>query len=588
MSFVTAAPEFVMAAAGDLADIGSALGAANAVAALPTTGIAAAAADEVSTQIAAMFGAYAQKYQALSAQSAAFHNEFVSLLNGSALTYLSTELTNAEQTLMNTVTGAAGSGAATAATLPLLGGGSGILGGLSPVVGGGPLGPILNGFSAELGGVLSNILNGSEASLLSNPLAVLQPLLPGLHQTGMTGIITSQAGNPWAVLFANTNANLQSLVNAWAADPFPFLRQVIANQQHYAQELGSQIAVFLQDFPANVPTNIGLAIAGVSAFNPGALAQTLINQQIGYINTISTSLQKAGADLQTTIPVFEADMGMANQAIATGNYPGAVQDFTHGLLGLFITGFDTSNLSDVKILGPAGDLLPILGIPAQQAQNFLNLLPPGSIPAQIAQNYTNAVTTLTNTDTSTTFALNLTNPSAPILVADAFFGVPLSLGFSLLGAPVSGLNGLATGATVLEAAAQAGNGVGVVGALVDMPAYVMNGFLNGQTIVDLTLPVSTATVPPSLAGPLGPLATILLQLDPSLAGSLLPTVPIVVHLPFDGLLVPPQSITATVDVTAGPVTVPININLGGTEFGGLVPALVNSVPEQLASAITPK
>lgn len=72
MSFVTAAPEFVTAAAGDLADIGSALGAANAVAALPTTGIAAAAADEVSTQLAPMFGAYAQKYQALSAQAAAF------------------------------------------------------------------------------------------------------------------------------------------------------------------------------------------------------------------------------------------------------------------------------------------------------------------------------------------------------------------------------------------------------------------------------------------------------------------------------------------------------------------------------------
>ena len=69
MSFVTAAPEFVTAAAGDLADIGSALGAANTAAALPTTGVAAAAADEVSTQIAAIFDAYALKYQALSAQA---------------------------------------------------------------------------------------------------------------------------------------------------------------------------------------------------------------------------------------------------------------------------------------------------------------------------------------------------------------------------------------------------------------------------------------------------------------------------------------------------------------------------------------
>jgi hypothetical protein len=62
----------------------------------------------------------------------------------------------------------------------------------------------------------------------------------------------------------------------------------------------------------------------------------------------------------------------------------------------------------------------------------------------------------------------------------------------------------------------------------------------------------------------------------------------VVHLPFDGLLVPPQAVTATVDVTVAGVTIPINLTLGGTTFGGLVPTLVNYVPQQLAAAITPK
>ena len=46
MPFVIAAPDFVTAAAGDLENLGSALGAAHAAAAPATTGVAAAAADE--------------------------------------------------------------------------------------------------------------------------------------------------------------------------------------------------------------------------------------------------------------------------------------------------------------------------------------------------------------------------------------------------------------------------------------------------------------------------------------------------------------------------------------------------------------
>jgi hypothetical protein len=72
MSFVIAAPEFVSAAASDLANIGSAIGQANAAAALPTSGVLAAGADEVSAAVASLFGAHAQAYQALSAQAASF------------------------------------------------------------------------------------------------------------------------------------------------------------------------------------------------------------------------------------------------------------------------------------------------------------------------------------------------------------------------------------------------------------------------------------------------------------------------------------------------------------------------------------
>ncbi|WP_152375011.1 PE family protein, partial [Mycobacterium tuberculosis] len=77
MSWVMVSPELVVAAAADLAGIGSAISSANAAAAVNTTGLLTAGADEVSTAIAALFGAQGQAYQAASAQAAAFYAQFV-------------------------------------------------------------------------------------------------------------------------------------------------------------------------------------------------------------------------------------------------------------------------------------------------------------------------------------------------------------------------------------------------------------------------------------------------------------------------------------------------------------------------------
>ena len=54
MPLVTAIPDVMEAAAIDLANIGSRIRAADAAAALPTTGVLAAGADEVSAAVAAM------------------------------------------------------------------------------------------------------------------------------------------------------------------------------------------------------------------------------------------------------------------------------------------------------------------------------------------------------------------------------------------------------------------------------------------------------------------------------------------------------------------------------------------------------
>src|SRR5580693_5728322 len=95
MSYVIAAPDVIAAATTDLANIGSTIKAANAVAALPTTGVAAAGTDEVSAAVAALFGSHAQAYQAISARAAAFHGQFVQFVHAGAGQYALTEATNA-------------------------------------------------------------------------------------------------------------------------------------------------------------------------------------------------------------------------------------------------------------------------------------------------------------------------------------------------------------------------------------------------------------------------------------------------------------------------------------------------------------
>ncbi|EUA35459.1 PE family protein [Mycobacterium xenopi 3993] len=74
---MTTQPELLATAAGDLQGIGATMVAQNAAAAVPTTSVIPAAADEVSALTATQFAAHAQMYQAVSAQAAAVHDFFV-------------------------------------------------------------------------------------------------------------------------------------------------------------------------------------------------------------------------------------------------------------------------------------------------------------------------------------------------------------------------------------------------------------------------------------------------------------------------------------------------------------------------------
>jgi PE family len=532
MSFLVATPEMVSAAAGSLAGIGSTLSEATSAAAGSTTRVAAAGADDVSTAISRLFGLYGQQFQALSGQAATFHNAFSNLLKGGAAAYLDAEMANAA--------GAAATDPILGGLGPILGGGGGGGGILGGLLGGSPVGSIFGGVGQQIGSFLTAQWDGFEVRLL-----------PALFAAGTTA---SQAGGPWQTLFANTGANLQTIFNDWTADPFPALRQVISNQNGYAQTIGAVLATQLQNFPttlANIPANIQISIQGTSTFVP--TMQAFINQQNSYSQATNAALQRFGADLQKTFPVFERDIGMAGNSVMTGDYHGAVQAIPRAFLDLFLSGIDIKVIGvdpsnpmllsapSYTVEGPAGDLLPLASISAQQQQSLVNLMPPGSIPRQMAQNFVNAFNTST-----------------------------LPLGFAIIGPPIAALDGLATGATVFGAALQTGNGVAAVGALADMPAYAVNGFLNGQVVIDLTIPVTE---------------TITIGAIPPVPAH----TPIVIHMPFAGILAPPQQISATLEIETGTSLQPqvVTITLGGTQFGGLIPELVNYIPRQIAEAIAP-
>src|SRR5258707_9642176 len=92
----------ISSAATDLAGIGSIISEANTFAAGPTLGVLPAGADEVSAAIAALFDAHGQAYQALSAQAALFHDQFVQILNGAGSAYAAAEA-NAVRLMANAV-----------------------------------------------------------------------------------------------------------------------------------------------------------------------------------------------------------------------------------------------------------------------------------------------------------------------------------------------------------------------------------------------------------------------------------------------------------------------------------------------------
>jgi hypothetical protein len=97
MSFLTALPEALQAAAAQISGLGSSFEAQSTSVAAPTTALAPAAADEVSALQAGIFSSYGTLYQQISAQATAIQQQIASTLGLNGGSYSNAEATNASQ-----------------------------------------------------------------------------------------------------------------------------------------------------------------------------------------------------------------------------------------------------------------------------------------------------------------------------------------------------------------------------------------------------------------------------------------------------------------------------------------------------------
>ncbi|OBF55088.1 hypothetical protein A5787_03545 [Mycobacterium sp. 852002-50816_SCH5313054-b] len=189
MSFLFADPEALAAAASDLFGIGSTLSTANTAAAVPTSAVAAAAADQVSAQVAAFLSEHGMGYQQVSAQIAGFHEQFVQALSAGAGAYAAAEA-DAAQNL---------AGAVNAPAAALLGGGGTGVSGAAAVAGGAVSGAVnqvesvVAGSTNFLGGgagVLGAGLLGGGAQAIAGQAGAAINAVSGAAVNAVSGAVT--------------------------------------------------------------------------------------------------------------------------------------------------------------------------------------------------------------------------------------------------------------------------------------------------------------------------------------------------------------------------------------------------------------
>ena len=183
MSVLVVAPAALASAAANLESIGSALTAANAAAAVPTTGLAAAGGDEVSAALSTLFAEFGEEYQAVSLQANTFYLQFVQSMNFSSGSYSAAEAasTSVLQTIEQDILGVINAPTEFILGRPLLGDGTA---GTAATPNGGAGGLLIgnggNGYSQTAIGATGG--NGGDAGLI------------GIGGAGGTGGINGAGG----------------------------------------------------------------------------------------------------------------------------------------------------------------------------------------------------------------------------------------------------------------------------------------------------------------------------------------------------------------------------------------------------------
>lgn len=400
--------------------------------------------------------------------------------------------------------------------------------------------------------------------------------------TGLAAAAADDVSIAVSQLFGRYGQEFQTVSNQLAAFHTEFVRTLNRGAAAYLNtesanggQLFGQIEAGQRAVSAAAAAAPGGAYGQLVANTATNYIQQIISSQIGFAQLFATTVGQGVTSVIAGWPNLAAELQLAFQQLLVGDYNAAVANLGKAMTNLLVTGFDTSDVTigtmgttisvtaKPKLLGPLGDLFTIMTIPAQEAQYFTNLMPP-SILRDMSQNFTNVLTTLSNPNIQAVASFDIATTAGTL---STFFGVPLVLTYATLGAPFASLNAIATSAETIEQALLAGNYLGAVGALIDAPAHALDGFLNSATVLDTPI-----LVPTGLPSPLPP------------------TVGITLHLPFDGILVPPHPVTATISFPGAPVPIPgfpTTVTVFGTPFMGMAPLLINYIPQQLALAIKP-
>ncbi|ARG83116.1 hypothetical protein B1T52_27830, partial [Mycobacterium kansasii] len=295
---------------------------------------------------------------------------------------------------------------------------------------------------------------------------------------------------------------------------------------------------------ANTAVNLA-STSATSAGSPAPFLSQIADNLDGYIQLTGQSLGAAVTDFNSNLYNLPQHLMAAFSDLLAGNISGAVQQVANGVFGLFV---DTSSLFSVTgnfpqltavVNGALGDLLPILTIPGESAQNVANVV---------------------KLLTDPTISVDVTNFLAPTQT----LGFPVALGLELVGPAFSTAAAAGKSAAAFSQAVQAGNMPAALTVLVDAPAVIADGFLNGQYVLPTPLTLTVPFVVP-------------------LVGVVPQTITLQNNVPFNGILHPLERITA---IAPNPLTGGmLNVTTNGTEIGGIVPALLNYWPQQLANAI---